>query len=341
MWVFASSPLALAVSKQSQWEPVPFVKVPPQLILCSELHPNSKLLLIFLMNQVGFKPVSLSTVDRCLGIHRSTRIRCMAELRELGFIQGDDSHVVLLDPGPVLASLRRKRIKSELEYQEVLQYTDYCDQLDAEPKASAEKRDYLQEATDAWNLYRPKDYQKIKRISAQLVKAIDSHMRELSVPAHHYEEFFSILKAGIERSDFWSKQNTSKTLQSITGIGNPTDKKKGNVYALFNDGVGSPSIPVEEVERKDTTVYPAKYRKIIDEYEAAQHSYQQASQSRSLTEAHDEYVIRTEKALKEIGLDPSLFRFKYGLKTWPTDTPEPKSSRVVNWTYDDEYGYAY
>lgn len=333
--------MALAVSKQSSWEPRPFVKVPPQLILCNELHANSKLLLIFLINQVGFKPVSLSTVDRCLNIHRSTRIRCMAELKELGFIKGDDTHLILQDPGPVLTALKNKRTKAEVEYQEVLSYTDYCAQVEDAPEQAPTKRDYLQEATDAWNRYRPKDYQKIRRISAQLVKAIDMHMRELRVPAHHYEEFFAILKTGIERSEFWSKQNNNKTLQSITGLGNPTDRKKGHVYALFNDGVGAPAAPVEEVERADTIVYPAKFRKLIDEYEGAQHNYQQAYQGRTLTPAHDDYVIRTEKALREVGLDPAMFRFKYGLKTWPTDTPEPAQSRVVNWTYDDEYGYGY
>lgn len=337
-----SLPLALVVSKQSPWEPLPFVKVPPQLILCSELHPNSKLLLIFLMNQVGYKPVSLSTVDRCLGIHRSTRIRCVTELRDLGFVKGDENHLVLQDPAPVLATLKKRRAKVELEYQEVLTYNEYQNTLDGTSEDSqATKRDYMQEATDAWNRYRPKDYQKIRRISAQLVKAIDLHMRELRVPAHNYDEFFSILKTGVERSEFWSKHNSAKTLQSITGLGNPTDKKRNNVYSLFNDGVGIPATPVEEVERKDTIVYPAKYRKLIDEYEAAQHSYQQANQARNLTPANDEYVIRTEQALRDVGLDPALFRFKYGLKTWPTSTPEPSESRVVNWTYDDEYGHGY
>lgn len=266
----------------------------------------------------------------------------MTELKELGFIKGDDNHIVLMDPGPVLAELKKKRAKAETEYQEIMSYTEYQEQTEiASENVKNEKRDYLQEATDSWNRYRPKDYQKIRRISAQLVKAVDLHMRELRVPAHHYDEFFAILKTGIERSDFWSKQNSNKTLQAITGLGNPTDKKKSHVYALFNDGVETPAKPVEEVERKDTIVYPAKFRKLIDEYEAAQHSYQQATQDRSLSEAHADYVIRTEQTLRDAGLDPALFRFKYGLKTWPTDTPEPAKSRVVNWTYDDEYGYGY
>ncbi len=334
--------MGISVSKQSNWDVPLFVKVPPQLLLCTELHANSKLLLIMLMNQVGFRPVSITAIDRCLGIHRSTRIRCMAELREYGFISGDDTHVVLMDPIPVLAKLKVKRDRVEKEIREAMTFDEYFEQLAApDESVQAQRRDFLQEATDAWNRYRPKDYKKVRRISAPLAKAIDCHMRELGVSAHCYEEFFSILKAGIEKSKFWSVDNSSKTLQSITGIGSPTDKKKGNVYALFNDGVDAPAEASDETQREDTTVFPASYRKLIDEYEAAQHSYSEAYRSGSVTQAHEDYVIRTEQALVETGLDPVRFRYKFGLSTWPTTTPEPEEARVVNWTYEDEYGQAY
>lgn len=295
-----------------------------------------------LMNQVGFKPVSIGAIDRCLGIHRSTRIRCLAELRELGFIAGTDSHFVLNDPLPILKDLRSKKDKALKEADELLDAfsTDTQQELTSEGESSEKKlRDYMQEATDAWNRYRPKDYHKIRRISAPLVKALDIHMRELGIKAHHYEEFFSILKTGIERSEFWSKNNSNKTLQSITGIGSPTDKKKLNVYSLFNDGVDAPAASVEEVERNDTITFPAEYRPLIDEYEAAQTAYSNAYFSRSLDEGFCDYIRRTEAALKQAGLDPAMFRYKYGIKNWPTDTPEPDKARVVNWKFDDEYCY--
>jgi hypothetical protein len=335
--------MAFVVSKSSDWDIDSYVKVPFSLVCCEHLTSSSKLILIALYNQVGFRPVNYSTLDRLLGIHRSTRIRCFAELRELQFLNGDDNHLVLNDPIPVLKKLIKSGQKDQIQAQEVLSYEDYVKQaLSLEEDApKTVKRDFLQEATDAWNRYRPKDYKKISRISAQIIKAIDIHMRDLRVPPHHYEEFFSILKAGIEKSDFWSTQNSAKTLQSITGVGAPTDKKKGNVYALFNDGVQQPAEPTEEQERADTIVYPAKYRKLIDEYESAQTLYNEAYRNRALQDDHRQYVIRTERELTEAGLDPAQFRFKFGIRHWPTDVKEPAESRVVNWSFDDEYGNAY
>lgn len=353
------------VSKSKDWDLDRYVKVPFHLVCCEYLTPNAKLVLIALMNQVGFRPVHHSTLDRLLGIHRSTRVRCIGELKELGFIGGSDTHIVLNDPVPILNKLHESARKSEEEAREVLSFSEYSDQIggatDSSPRRNtrksnssskaqseqqpeakaAERRDYIQEATEAWNLYRPADYQPARRLSAQLLKAVDAHMRDLGIKPHHYEEFFSILKTGVERSDFWAKQNNNKTLQSITGIGVASDKKRSNVYNLFNLGVDSPAKPAQEDERQDTAVYPAAYRKVIDEYEAAQHAYQQASQNRNITSGVESYVIRTEQAVKDLGLDPVKFRFKYGLSTWPTDTPEPAESRVVTWTFDDEYCNGY
>ena len=286
---------------------------------------------------------SNSVIDRCLSIHRSTRMRCLAELKELGFIKGTDSGIIICDPIPILEKLKNRRRQTESQVNEILAFnsTDTISQHELTGFKAAACRDYLQEATDAWNKYRPKDYRKIRRISSQLVKAIDIHMRELGVKPHHYDEFFSVLKSGIDRSEFWSNTNSNKTLQSITGIGTPTDKKKTNVYTLFNDGIDTPSNAVEEEERNDTIVYPAEYRNIIDEYDAAQTAYSQAYWNRSLTDDHSDYLVRTENALKRIGLDPLQFKFKFGIRNWPTDTPEPEVSRVINWTYDDEYSNAF
>jgi len=339
--------MPLSVSKSKDWQISSFLKVPFHLIICDELTPNSRLLLMFLMNQIGYKSVSLSVVDRLIGFHRSTRIRCLIELKELNFIEGTDSHLVVNDPQPILADLKNSRkktldqayvIMSEDEYMEDLSCRQHNKQVKSQESV---KRDFLQEATDAWNRYRPKDYKKVSRISAQIIKAIDIHMRDLSVPAHHYEEFFSILKAGVEKSDFWSNQNSAKTLQSITGVGSPTDKKKGNVYTLFNDGVQQPAAATEEEERSDTIVYPAKYRKLIDEYESAQTMYHEAYRGRSLTDNHRDFIVRTEQELSHAGLDPAKFRFKFGIRNWPTTVPEPAESRVVNWSFDDEYGNVY
>lgn len=341
------SPMGFVASRATDWNLKSFVKVPFHLIVCDSLTPNAKLLLMFLINQIGYKAVALTTIDRCLSIHRSTRIRCMTELKELGFIAGSESHIVVNDPQPILAKLKAERTAVLEEVSVVINRDEYIEQLIDKQTEKARKleeqvpRDFLKEATDAWNRYRPKDYQRIRRISATVLKALEIHMKDLGVAPHNYEEFFSILKSGVEKSNFWSNQNTNKTLLSITGVGSPTDKKRSNVYSLFNAGVSSPAAPTEEKERDDTIVYPASYRPVINDYEAAQHAYNEAYRSGTIDEGIENYVIRTERALKDIKLDPAKFRLKYGMKTWPTDTPEPEYSREIDWIYDDERGYTY
>jgi hypothetical protein len=332
---------SFTVSKEREWKPYQFVMVPTTLLTCDQLSSNSKLLFMFLISQVNFKAIGFGTLDNALSIHRTTRARCMAELRAAGLVKGDERHLVLCDPIPILRRLRDQKRSADRELDEIIERASDVSAEPGETKTTPEQRDYLKDATDAWNRYRPKDYQKIRRISSQLVKAVDTHMRELGVKAHDYDEFFSILKSGIEKDPWWSKANSTKTLQSITGIGSPTDKKKGNVYKLFNDGIDAPSSGLSEEERADTVVYPASYRKLIDEYDAAQTAYSQAYFDRQPLEDVAEYVIRTEADLVSVGLDPGKFRYRYGIANWPTSTPEPKTSRVVNWTYDDEYGHVY
>lgn len=339
--------MAMTVSKTTKWEIHSFIKIPYHLVICSDLTPNSRLVLMFLLNQVGYRPVSVSTIDSLLGIHRSTRIRCFAELRELGFIAGTDSHILLNDPQVVLAKLKEKRRATLSEVNVILTKDEYMELVTgslkdkAEAAALVEKRDYLQDATDAWNRYRPKDYQKIRRMSAQVMKALDAHMRDLKVPAHNYDEFFSILKAGVEKSDFWLNQNSNKTLQSITGVGTPTDKKRSNVYNLFNEGATSPAKPVEEEDRKDTVTYPAAYRPLISDYLAAQYSYQQVHNRPEHSRFAVDAIIKAEQALKDVKLDPADFRYMDGITDWPTDTPYPTKPMVEDWNFDDEYGYVY
>jgi len=334
-----TTPMPFAVSKEKDWRLNQFVMVPISLVMCSHISQNSKLILIFLMNQINYNTASLGTMDQAVNVHRTTRTRCLVELRELGFIKGNDQHIILCDPIPILTKLKKQKRSTEQELDEIIDRSDDTgSQLKVVP-VTVVQRDYMQDASDSWNRYRPKDYQKIRRISSQLVKSVDTHMRELGVQAHDYDQFFSILKAGVERSPFWSKANTNKTLQSITGIGNPTDTKKGNVYALFNDGIEAPSASVSEEERVDTVIYPAAYRKVIDEYDAAQTSYSQAYFDRQPLDDVAEYVVRTETDLWAVGLDPAKFRYKYGISKWPTATPEPENTRIVNWTYDDEYGH--
>lgn len=339
-----SSPMALTISMARHWDiSSNFVKVPCSLITCQELTPNSRLLLMFLIDQCGLGAMLPGTIDRLLGIHRATRIRCIAELRELGFVSGTDKHLVLNDPLPILIKLEKLNESYQDEVMIRVKRSVAMNMTRREKVVTEdppEKRDYMKEATDAWNLYRPRDYQSIRRISAQVIKAVDIHMKDNQIKPHDYVEFFSSLKSGVEQSDFWANKNSNKTLQAITGIGNPTDKKRSNVYQLLNLGFGKPAEPTQEEERCDTVVYPAAFRPLISDYEGAQFAYNTAYRNRNITPDVEEYVIRTEKALVDVGLDPALFRLKYGMKTWPTDTPEPENPRELDWVFDDERGYA-
>ena len=324
----------LTVSREGEWDPYLFVMVPRSLLMCKQLGHFSRLALMFLIAQVDYGPITAEVMDSALNIHRTTRVRCLTELKEKGFVKGDKGHIILCDPIPILTKLWDERCSAEKELGEIVGRYRPVVRKESAPAVAIEQRDYMQEAADSWNRYRPKDYSKIRRISSELVKAVDMHMRHLKLKAHDYDQFFSVLKAGVEKHDFWSKQNRSKTLQSITGIGASSDIKRGNVYMLFELGFEAPA--AEVTEDHDTVVYPAAYRNLIDEYSYAQHEYSQARRNRRPTEGPGQYVARTEEDLKRAGLDPLRFKFKFGITDWPTDTPEPGKERVEDWIYDDE-----
>jgi hypothetical protein len=329
--------MKISVSKDSQWEPDAYAKAPLELLLCEDLHPNSKLLWIVLANQSKFGPIDKSVLDKMIGIHRSTRIRCMKELREFGLIKGTEDHLILINPTPVLRKLIQHTNAARAEAQRQL--------LGIEPEAKVEpikqkeeRPDYLEVARTAWNAYRPANYSKVNRMSCELLKAIDCHISALKLERHSYEYFFSVLKNGIEHNPFWAKENSSKNLQSIIGIGSPHTKKYQNVYTLFNDGLNyDRATPLEEDERKDQVVIPAKYRELIDLYDELQFMYYELSRNDPKNvNVLDHRIVDTEQRMRDANLDPAKFRMKYQISSWPTDVPEPETSREIFWRYDDE-----
>lgn len=332
--------MRISVSKDSPWDLNAYAKAPMELLLCEVLHPNTKLLWIVLANQANFGPTDKSVLDRRIGIHRSTRIRCMQELKDVGLISGTESHIVMANPIPVLRKLMEEDNRARIEVNEQLLCNSQpelpADVQKTKPKNI--KQDYFKIATEAWNAYRPSNYSKINTLSAQLMKSIDLHISALNLQPHSYEEFFSVLKTGIEHSQFWSKDNSSKTLQSIIGIGQPQAKKYQNVYNLYNEGLNyDKGIATNEEERKDEIVINAKYRKLIDDYDELHFMYYSYSinDPDSLGLLTDR-IIKIESQLREAGLDPAKFRMKYQLDSWPTDVPEPKESRERFWRYTDD-----
>ena len=328
--------MKISVSKDSPWEPSVYAKAPLELLLCDDLTPNSKLLWIVLANQANFGPTNKSILDKRIGIHRATRIRCMGDLKDLGLISGTAEHIIMHDPVPILRHLRKLDNESRrIVEEEMLGPYEEPKPKKREPK---EVINYFDIAASAWNNYRPVNYSKINRLSAQLLKAVDLHMAALGLKQHDYSNFFAVLKAGVDHSPFWSKQNTSKTLQSITGLGQPQTKKYQNVHDLYNEGLNyEKSTAVEEVDRNDEVIIPSSLRKVIDEYDNLHYMYFNMSRNDpGSLDTLTSRIIEIETQIKDAGLDPVRFRMKYQLSSWPTDVPEPAISRQRFWIYDDE-----
>lgn len=328
----------ISVSKERSWDcSQNFVKVPVELVASCDLSSGAKVLWTILVNQAGFRPISKAQLDTVLGVHRATRLRLLKELREIGLVKGTESHLLLVDPLPVLRELRKQREVAQRTLAETILRDSSTPQPEKikEPK---EKPDYFRAATEAWNAYRPKDYAKVIKLSAGLLQAIDAHLKALKIQAHDYNAFFSVLKAGVDRSDFWANQNSSKTLQSIVGFGSPTAKKFHNVFSLYNDGLEAPvAKPLTEKERRDKVVYPKSYQRLIDDYDEAQHYYYECYfKPDCATDIASQFLIEKEQALAEVGLDPALFRVmdhRADYVEWPTETPTPTKPREIFWTY--------
>jgi hypothetical protein len=182
------------------------------------------------------------------------------------------------------------------------------------------------------------NYGKVRRMSSQILKAVDLHIKALGLVAHDYESFFSILKTGVEKSEFWSKENSSKTLQSIVGVGQPQSKKYQNVHALYNEGLEhGGSSAIKEEDRSDNVVLPARMRAVIDDYDELHFLYSKLERSDpAKIETLTQRIVDTEDRFRKEGLDPAKFRMKYQLSSWPTETPEPEMPRNRFWQYDDE-----
>lgn len=328
--------MKITVSKDIDWQISAFAKAPLELLLCDDLLPTAKLLWIVLANQANFRPIDRSVLDRRIGIHRSTRLRAMAELREAGLISGTESHLIVHDPVPILQRMdaedRRSRdiARAEIGID--------CEATPVQEKRSPERVDHFEAATEAWNSYRPANYGKIRRMSSQVLKAVDLHIKALGLDSHSYTHFFSILKAGIERSDFWSKENSSKTLQSIVGVGQPQSKKYQNVHALYNDGLEyGAAKATEEKDRVDELILPARVRSLVNNYDELHYLYSKLERSNpGQLETLTSRIIETEDEFRKQQLDPARFRMKYQLSSWPTDVPEPQMPRERFWRYDDE-----
>ena len=332
--------MELKISKQGSWTQGRFAKAPLELLICDALQPTSKLLWIALANQADYKSIERTVLDRCIGIHRSTRIRCLAELRHYGLIEGEEPNLLLPDPLPILRGMDENRKRINVLARQTFGLADGPVEKRPKPVKTVNS---CEKACESWNKNCPANYAQSAKIGEQILKAINFHMKELQIESEDYDHFFSAIAAGVSRSKFWTTQNTNKTITSIIGIGTPSDKKIQNVFTLYNDGLdaieqGYKVKKTGESECVKRVIYPASYRRIIDNYESAQFNYSQVynTGNEQVVRGASMMIIDAEKKLNEIGLDPSPFRFKFGIREWPTDTPEPEKERVVFWTYEDD-----
>lgn len=333
-----------SVSTRDDWNVRRFAKAPYEILSADYLSATTRLLWIFLYGRADHDEIEKGTMDRGLAINRSTRIRCMNELKSYGFISGTENHIILNDPYPIFKKIRDEQ-HSAMQYLEEHLYDNREEEKvirskPAKPKDEAKSQSvsYFTLATSAWNSYRPQNYSKINRMSSQLLKAIDLHIDALGIKKHDYEQFFSTLKSGVDHSPFWSKENTSKTLQSIIGLGQPQTKKYQNVYSLYNEGLNyDKSEAIMEEDRQDQVIIPDRLRKLIDEYDELHYLYYNLS-CNDPDQVHilDDRILKVESQFKDEKLDPARFRMKYQLDSWPSDIPEPETPRQRFWIYDTE-----
>lgn len=310
---------------------------------CTHISANAKVLWITLANQAFRKrSISKSALDKVVGVHRSTRIRLLEELTDCGlvYVSKNTDNITLSDPEEALDKLEahqtavRKRIKEEIL--DDLEPIEKPKPKKEEAKAkSLRMEDACLTAAECWNENRPKGYAKIRVMSQHLLKAVNTHMSSLNCKPQDYESFFKILKVGIEKSRFWSKENVTKTLQSITGVGNPTDKKFQNVHSLFNEGLEAQDPHAEKFAENGYLILPRVLQDPLEQYMWVQTQLSMTN-DKNLAQRCKPQIIEIEQTLRDHGLDPQRFRRNFCLTCWPTDVKENTTDKDFFWTFEDD-----
>jgi len=333
--------------KKDDWDTCSsFVKVPVRLVACMHISANAKVLWITLANQAFRKrSISKSALDRVVGVHRSTRIRLLEELIDCGLVSvsSNTDRIILNEPEEALDKLEtqqsaiRKKIKEEI-----------LDDLEPiskpkQPKGETKAKPLTTEqacviAAESWNQNRPKGYSKIRQMSQHVLKAVNMHMNSLNCKPNDYDEFFKTLKIGIEKSRFWSKENVTKSLQSITGVGNPTDKKFQNVHSLYNDGLEAQDPNAEKFAENGYLILPRTLQEPLEQYMWVQTQLSMTN-DKALAQRCKPQILEIEQTIRDHGLDPQRFRRNFCLTSWPTDVEENTTDKDFFWTFEDNDGF--
>jgi hypothetical protein len=313
-----------SISRNGDWKVQSFIKLPLEILRCQYLNSYDKILWAVLNNLADFPQLNKTDLDRLTGVHRTTRMRSIAALEYYGFILTDSDEIVINDYLAVIQYLRQYP-PAEFIYQK--------------PQVKDDSQTFMNQAAEAWNRNLPSGYAKMRKMSVQLLKSLDTHIASLGLTPRDYDDFFSVIKKGISKSDFWSSMNSSKTLASIIGIGNPSAQKFHNVCTLYNEGLEELAYDNFNVS-KDKIYVNRKYRDLILSYAAADYHYAELYE-KGIDPDQSEFaqeIIDLEEKLKKNKIDPSYFRVPHkALQSgpWPTGTPYPVRSYRLVYTDDN------
>jgi hypothetical protein len=317
--------MPFSVARATDWHPEPDSTVARTVVLCPDLRPMPKLVLVALVLLGDNELDSVACLDGQLGIHRNSRTQALKELKELGLIRAINPSRVELQPLSRGASFLRFHVRP----------SGATTQLPL-----AVTRNFKQELADSWNKHRPSGYAAIRKVSDSLAKSVNTHMADLGLKPYEYDDFFAPLKVGVEASDFWSNENWRKTLAAIVGINKPTDRKRSNVYNLFEAGTNGAAKVKQSSDEPEAKVWPASLRLAVNEYMAAQFAFAQAFDMGRAREGHRERVKQAEmQIMTKHGYSPQAFRQRFPQVAddqWPSDLTKNPAVNPPLPTFDDD-----
>jgi hypothetical protein len=315
--------MPFSVCRAVDWHHEPDHVISRLVAFCPDLRPVPKLLLISMIALGSEEFPNSAEFDRLVGVHRNSRLTGMRELRDLGLIRAISAARVELQPLTRGAKFLRFGFEGS--------------QGTSAPLLTS-GRNPKQELADTWNELRPVGYARIRVVSDSLAKSVNAHISDLGLKAYDYETFFRAIAAGVESSDFWSNENSNKTLMAITGVNRPSDRKRANVFALFERGSSSPERVSQVAEQPKSTVYPASMREVIDEYVSAQFAFAQAFDLGGVRPGHSARVRAAQQAILDKGFDPQALRRRFPQvpdKCWPGGTRNPEKDPLPP-AFDDD-----
>ena len=281
-------------------------------------------------------------LEKYLNVSKRTAARVIEELKEAKLIIETDVYTYMLDPREALKNLEATEAQIE---NDAIQLAIYMQGDSDKPELPEKKpvpsrRDTLDQdmnsLKEAWNKHKPHNYAKIVKCNEVILSCVNTHLKKNGIEKKDYNTFFQLLCKGIFGSDFWYKENNSKSLISIVGgTEKPQPQKISNVVTLISLGrLRLEDVTDEQDQQVNRVIVPSSLRPTVNLYHELHHAvYEAALYKRELSDHAKFSIEQTENNLIQAGYDPSLFRQNSSL-SWPTDvTPSSTQCTIV---YDDD-----